>query len=292
MTCCSPKTSPDRLLDSALQEIEHNQTRIAAIPLYFLSGDKSEVVQGGDKAAVMDAHKTLEEISSSLDELSYKAQGWEQQYQQMQAAIARMGADIGELDGLIGDMPPGLQLSQEKAQYESSRVVSQNLAASAAHTQIEKMEAIAKEADRISRSGRELSARLGKARRESKHLALAIEATSTQLDAVSEIMGGLATRKIYPLSWGESGAKLSDCKTQADQVGGLIKERTIGDIHQDLIKCAGLKADLDALSEHIQALQSEHIKLEKIFAGTEYQNVEPWLALAHQTAAEFGRIRP
>ena len=274
------------LLDSAFYEIESIQARIAAIPVYFLSNEKSVVIQDANKSEVVEAHNTLDELNSNLDELSRRAQEWEEQYERMQTALSKMGVDVGELETLISDMPPDLQLSQEKAQYEGSMAVSQNLAASAAHSLIEELETTAKEANQVSRSSRELSAKLGKAKREFNHLALAIETTTRKLEAVSEKMADLATREIYPVAWEASTGKLSDIKSRSTEIGGITKERRIGDISQDLRTCARLNSSLDSLFEHVQSIQSEHVKLEKIFSGAEYQGVDTWLADAHQTVRQ------
>jgi chromosome segregation ATPase len=269
-------------LDAAVRECEAYQAQIGSLPVYFLAGDKGAVIQASDKSAVIQAYSAALDTETGLDSLSNQTRGWDESHSQLQEKVDQMDTAVDELEGIIRDMPAGLVLSQERAQFEGSKVVSQNLYAAAARLSVEDIESLGKEVDHITRTSKDMGMILAQARYEFNQLSDELGAVTASLDSTSRKMASLGTSSIYPVAWGKSAAAVNGMKSRLAEMGGIDNPRTARQVTVDLKQCLKLKQGLEGLSAHVDQIELDHIELENIFSAPEFQDIDGWLSEAHQ----------
>jgi len=269
-------------LDAAIRECNACQEQIGSLPVYFLAGDSKAVIQASDKSTIIQAYSTALDTETRLDSLTAQTREWDQGHSQLRGKVDQMVTAVDDLEEIIQDMPAGLVLSQERAQFEGSKVISQNLNAAAARPTAEDIKSLGKEVDHITRTSKDMSMKLAQARYEFDQLAEELDAVTANLGSTSRKMASLGTSAIYPVAWGKSTAAINGMKSRVTEMGGIEAARTARQVTADLKQCLKLKQGLDSLLAHVDQIEMEHIELENIFSVPEFQYIDGWLAEAHQ----------
>ncbi len=279
-------------LDAAIQECEACQERIGSLPVYFLASDRGAVIQASDKGTITRAYDIALDTETRLDSLSTQTRDWDEGYSQLQGKVDQMQTAVDDLELIIQDMPTGLVLSQERAQFEGSKVVSQNLNATAARPTVEDIGSLEKEVDHITRTSKDMSMKLAQASHEFDQLAGELGTITANLDSTSRKMSSLGRSPIYPLAWGKSAAAINGMKSRLAEMGGIQAPRTAKQVTIDLSHCLKINQGLDSLCAHVDQIEQEHVELERIFSASEFQDIDGWLAEAHQNVIRIQVYAP
>ena len=279
-------------IDQAGQQVEEIHNMLVQIPSYFLVADESNLLEQADKESITRVHEITLAAQPALEELRSQAMGWQEMFAKTSEKVTRMSQVVDGVEYSLDRVPSEVQVSQVKARFESIKVVARTLRDSLSRLEIDNMELVAQEAERIANSAHEIETSLKRAGEQQATLEIVIEEYTGGLKSLSMQFASLGTRSTHPVIWGPSVATLTELNRAANEIGPPKKMRTPEQIKKDLVQAARLNSRQKELGEYCQSVEAQHRELVGLLAETQLSQMDRWLEDAQELARQTGQYAP
>jgi hypothetical protein len=271
-------------LDVARAQLEPVHEDLQDIPALFLQGSMTQVQREADKADVVHVYAILREVMPGLEQILAIAREWERQYRDALEAVNQLRQQLANSEGLLLDVPSGLDLAAQQKALENLQIIARNLQATMGRLEVESLGTLAAEARRMLAAGQDLENQLRRARQELTSLQAALPALQKELQEVSLLFANLATSPIRPVAWGESKAHLTSLSRLVNSLEPARKPRSPEKLHQDLETARQARQQLLELSANCRATTEQHAELELILSDPALAGWQGWMSKAQALA--------
>ena len=269
---------------SAARQEEQARAALAQIPAYFFSSEQALVLERAEPDAIARSHAVLNEIQPLVEELRQTLEDWQKRYTQAVEQAGAMRQRLDQVGQMLESAPSGLNLSPQRARLEQMSVISENLQATLTRLEIESLEEVRAETQRLDQAAQEMGAQIQQARQQRDDLESVLAELSQGLKDLSTQFADLGTSQVHPVVWGESRIKLTHLSRQASAIGSIHKQRTPQQVARDLESAARLSQQQKELSQHCQRVAQQHQELLDIIQSPEMQKAPEWYASVEKLA--------
>jgi phage terminase small subunit len=268
-------------LHQAVNQAERCRTAMAQIPHYFLEGEEAVVLEQADLESVSQAHAILIDTQPLLDRLRAQLEDWEDQHAETKSKVSSMSQVLENLDRSLDAIPSGLNLAPQINRLNQLKVISDTLHATLSRIEIENMQSVGTEAERVHAAVQEVNEQFTQARQKLARLEAVLPELNKGLKALSAQFAALGTNASHPIAWGQSRVVLTKLSQEATTIGTLKKPRTPEQLDLDLDSATRLNEQRKELAQHCQNIDQGHAELLSILAKPEFSQGEEWLQKAH-----------
>ncbi len=277
---------------------EQTLAALAQIPAYFSSGEEAEVLVKADTGSTALAHQAMESARPALARLLTQAQAWERSLKETGEKVSAMRRLVDDLERTLDSLPPILDVSVYRKQWDQLRVISQSLLDTLARQEIESMTLVAQEARRIAQIAQEAGNQLKRARRESQILAGLLGNLSASFKQLSLQLASLGAKSIHPIVWGQSLETLTDLHQRVEQItssrttGADQNKRTPEEVSQDLALATQISAQQKNLARYCSHIEDSHKSLLDYLASQELSQASEQIQRARQLVERVSHYSP
>jgi hypothetical protein len=269
-------------LQQAMNQAERCRTAMAQIPGYFLESDEPIVLEQADLESVSQTHAILTDTQPLLDELRAQLESWENQHRETKSKVSNMSQVLDHVDRSLDAVPPGINLDPQIERLNQLKVISDTLHATLARIEIENMQSVSTEAERVHAAVQEVNEQFTQARQKLARLEAVLPELNEGLKALSAQFAALGTNANHPIVWGQSRIVLTKLSQEATSIGSLKKSRTPEQLEQDLDSAMRLNEQRKELAQHCQDIDQGHAELLSILAKPEFSQGAEWLQKSRQ----------
>lgn len=286
-----------RLVQSGLQGEELKQTEaelnslragLEEIDPLLRQGREDEVLARAEQAMVVQAYARLGQVEAALPPLHQRVRGWQEQVDQIQRLNQRLQQTLQQVATALQQAPEGLDLSEEQARFRHLQQIAAAMGDTVSRLEVDSLELISKEADRLQGICQEMQRDLQQAFRQQQTLVQGLAELQQSLPALAERMGRLAMASVLKVDWPESKPLLERLQQQLSAVVQSSRPASPKQLPRTVATLEGLLAQGRALSQQVQEVEAQHTELVLLLRQLQAENwLEGGLELARQ-AAEFG----
>ncbi len=268
------------------------QVALAQAPALFLDGHEQQLLQSASKEDTALVFALVQANQPDLDNLLIQSRDWETASQLTAQKVAAMRKALDELEEILTSLPANLNTGEEQVSVRRLEEVAQNLHSSAARLEVESIDLVGQEADRVGEHARENSQRLRQARSEAERLAGLLEELSAGFRDLSLRLATLGARSTHPIHWEVSLELLAKLNRQTNELGDAGKQRTPTQVNKDLLAATEFDLQQKQLGGYIQEIEDAHAELVTLLAEPEFTQMPDWAQKARSFIAQAGVYAP
>jgi uncharacterized phage infection (PIP) family protein YhgE len=280
------------VIEAAIRQAQDSKTALDGIPQHFLADDKASVLEQAEVDSTAQVHEILAETLPALEKLWEQAQDWERRHGLAIEWVATMRQALEEASRTLDNLPHNLEVVSFKNQFEGLEIVAQNLESAASRLEVDNLDSVAQEAERIAQIAQEAGAQLKRARRELAALESVLGELSQGFEQLPLQLATLRAKSVYPVEWTESFDLLSNLNRQLGELGSRRQTRTPEAVQKDLEIASRLRADLKDLTQQYEQVQAAHTRLVGLMDSLEFKQMCAWLPQAQEIVAQAGLYGP
>ena len=274
------------VIEAALRRAGENKAALDGIAAHFLTSEKAAVLEQADVEGTAHAHQVLVEALPELEQIQEQAMSWDLRLGQASEGVAAMRQALNEAGRTLENLPQNLDVASFENQFEGLEIVACSLESTASRLEVDNLDSVAQEAERICQIAQEAGAQLKRARREFSALESVLEELAQGVEALPLRLARLRAKSIYPVEWTESFGRLADLNRGINDLGLRQQTRTPEQVGEDLEAASRLRAELKALSQQTEQVEESHARLLSLLDSLEFKQMNAWLPQAEELIAQ------
>ena len=264
-------------LQQAINLTERCKAAMDQIPAYFFNGEEAFVLEQADLGSVSQTHAILTDTQPLLDGLRAQLENWEKQHAETKSKVSNMSQALDQLDRSLDTIPQELNLTPHIVRINQLKEIADNLHATLTRIEIENMQSVGSEAERLHAAVQETNEQFTQARQKLARLGTVLPELNEGLKVLSAQFAALGTNANHPIVWGQSRIILSKISQEATAIGPLKKPRTPEQLEQDLASAIRINEQRKELAQHCQDVNQAHAELLSILAKPEFSQGMEWV---------------
>jgi hypothetical protein len=278
--------------ENALQIEANIKATLSNIPSFFSQADQAVVLELGNVENSAPVYETLEQIQPTLEQLIADSASWTESYQQVNAKVAIMQQELKETNNTLSHLPNSIDATSVQQFYTGITVIADNLQATLSRLEIENIDQVIQETERVTKSVKETNQSLKRARRQSGTLDKLQVELSDGFRHVSMQLARLGAQTIFPIQWQQSDEKLVKLNRQANSLSPIGSPRSPEQVHQELELAYNLNSELKILISHCQQIEDHHNTLIELIKSPELNQIDKWLQNAQEISDQATDYAP
>jgi len=270
--------------EEALRSESQLQASLAQVNRVFLEAGETELLEQSTKDDVALAYQVLQDCRPPLDALLQQSRQWQAGCEAAAQEAHKMRLALDDLAQTLDNLPPALDIAEERAAQRQLEEIARNLHAAAARMEVESLPLISQEAGRLCQTAQETSQTAKRARRELASFETLLSELTADFRDLSLLLAELGARSLHPVEWAVSLEQLAQLNRQANALGNAYVPRTPLKVEQDFNSAADIRARQKELGGHIQEVQTLHAQLTTLLESPEFRAMPRWI----QTSRTLG----
>lgn len=272
--------------EAAVRQEQALQAELAQLPAYFFEGGQETVLSQASREDIRRAHQTLEKRQPELEKLLAQSQSWEKQRNEAEDSVDVLRRVLADVEQTLSTLPQNIETSDYQQRLEQMQVIARTLQATLTRVEVESLEAVTQEANRLSQLGQEMGHELRRARRELASLESVMVELSEGFKTLSLHLATLGAKSTHPIAWQATLEALTDLNRQANSLRTAQRARTPAQIIQDMETAAAIRSRQKALERTCEEIERAHTELLALLSGPDLSQLETWLAEARQISRQ------